>query len=408
MNQMLKAAPTSLCDRLVHLDFIRGVAVLGILVMNIQSFSMPAAAYSNPTVYGDLTGINYAVWFFSHLFFDQKFMTMFSLLFGVSLMLFSERVEHREGQSGARYYLRTGWLLLFGLMHAYFFWWGDVLTVYAICGMFSYLFRHSSVKGLVSAALTLFGIVSLLLVMQSLFADVMSEADVARDILPYWDPGAEHITRELSAHRGSWQDAFLFRINMASDTLAFMVGYLPRVLGLQLLGMALYKSGFALGQWQKSVYIKAALMCIPFGIWLTYIGVLANEANDYDWRYSTGFGAQYNYWGSLITAFGYFSLLLAGKHYIENNRWTCFLTNVGRTAFTNYILQSFICTFLIYGYGLNLYGSLQRYQQLLMVILVWGILLAFSNLWLRYFKQGPLEWLWRWLTYRAQGKTAYE
>src|SRR3989442_955478 len=145
-------------DRIESIDVLRGFALLGILVMNIQSFSMIMAAYENPTAYGNLEGANYWVWFFSHVLADQKFMTLFSMLFGAGIVLMTSRQEEAEGRSAAVHYRRMGVLALFGLLHAYLFWLGDILFSYALAGMLAYLLRKLRpvtliVVGLVCVAL---------------------------------------------------------------------------------------------------------------------------------------------------------------------------------------------------------------------------------------------------------------
>src|SRR5438445_2514093 len=129
-------------DRIQSIDVLRGFALLGILVMNIQSFSMILAAYENPTAYGNLEGANYWVWFFSHVLADQKFMTIFSMLFGAGIVLMTSRQEETTGRSAAVHYRRMGVLALFGMLHAYLFWYGDILFGHALCGMLVYLCRR--------------------------------------------------------------------------------------------------------------------------------------------------------------------------------------------------------------------------------------------------------------------------
>ena len=124
--------PTVQQERIQSLDVLRGFAILGILIMNVQSFAMPGAAYLNPMAYGDLTGPNKWVWILSHLFADQKFMTIFSILFGAGVVLFSESAEKKLGKSAGLHYRRTFWLLLIGLFHAHIIWYGDILVSYAL------------------------------------------------------------------------------------------------------------------------------------------------------------------------------------------------------------------------------------------------------------------------------------
>ena len=131
-------------DRIVSLDVLRGVAVAGILIMNIQSFSMPSAAYINPTAYGDLTGLNKWIWIISHILASGKFMSIFSILFGAGVLIFIQNVQARGEKAFAFHFRRLGWLLLFGMIHGYLLWSGDILVCYSLCGMVIWFFRNSS------------------------------------------------------------------------------------------------------------------------------------------------------------------------------------------------------------------------------------------------------------------------
>src|SRR5687767_6329722 len=127
--------------RIGSIDVLRGVAVLGILLMNIQTFSMVESAYMNPASYGDLTGINAVIYVFGRLFADQKFMTIFSMLFGAGIVLMAEKAVSNGRRPASAHYRRMIVLLAVGVAHAYLLWYGDVLTTYAICGMLVYLVR---------------------------------------------------------------------------------------------------------------------------------------------------------------------------------------------------------------------------------------------------------------------------
>ena len=130
-------------QRILSLDVLRGVAVLGILVMNIQCFAMIMAAYINPTTYGSLEGVNGWVWYLGHLFADMKFMTIFSMLFGAGVIVMTSRREAAGQGSAGVHYRRMAWLLVFGLVHAHLLWYGDILYHYAMCGFVLYLFRKA-------------------------------------------------------------------------------------------------------------------------------------------------------------------------------------------------------------------------------------------------------------------------
>src|SRR5262245_47254167 len=146
-------APVEEASRIAPNDVLRGFALLGILVMNIQSFSMIDVAYINPTAYGDLTGANYWVWVLCHVFADLKFMSIFSMLFGAGILLMTERVEARGGRAAPLHYRRMAWLVLFGLLHSFLLWTGDILYTYGLCGMVVYLFRKRSSRTLIAAGL---------------------------------------------------------------------------------------------------------------------------------------------------------------------------------------------------------------------------------------------------------------
>jgi uncharacterized protein len=145
--------PVTEKERIVSIDVLRGFALLGILPMNIQYFSMISAAYENPTAYGDLKGANYWVWLLCHVLADQKFMTIFSMLFGAGILLMTSRIEATGKPSAALHYRRMGWLILFGLAHAYLLWSGDILVAYGMCGLLVYLFRKLRPRTLLVLAL---------------------------------------------------------------------------------------------------------------------------------------------------------------------------------------------------------------------------------------------------------------
>jgi uncharacterized protein len=155
--------PVAEKERIVSIDALRGFALLGILYMNIQAFSMVSAAYMNPTAYGDLHGANYAVWLAGHLLADLKFMSIFSMLFGAGIFLMTSHIE-ASGQRPTRlHYRRMGWLMLFGLLHGSLLWYGDILYDYALCGMLVFLFRKRRPRTLIITGIILFSVAPLLL-----------------------------------------------------------------------------------------------------------------------------------------------------------------------------------------------------------------------------------------------------
>jgi uncharacterized protein len=386
--------------RIQSLDIIRGFALLGILVMNIQSFAMPEAAYTNPTAYGDFNGINKLVWMVSHLLFDSKFMALFSMLFGVGILVFSDNLVARGNKAFATHARRMFWLLLFGFIHGHLIWSGDILFMYAACGFVFYSFRNRTIK-----TLWIVGIIFLTigwgfteLIQVSL--NYMTPDEVA-DMATDWAPTREETSSKLLSMTGVWSQQFSLRTENAWFMQTFGVLYygLGRVGGLMLIGMALYKQGLFTGRYAPSDLLKKGLVNLLIGFSFTIYGLFFNFQHDWAFSYSQFRGMQFNYIGSVFVAIGYAQLLAL----VVQKQWFAAVTKrlayVGRMAFTNYISQSIICTFIFYGFGLGLFGSVERWQQLLIVLCIWALQLTWSPLWLESFRYGPLEWLWRTLTY---------
>ncbi len=156
------SGPITARERIASLDVLRGVALLGILPMNIQAFSMIGAAYVNPTAYGDFHGANYWVWFSCHLLADEKFMTIFSMLFGTGIYLMTSHIEAAGKNPTALHFRRMGWLILFGVLHAYLLWYGDILVNYGLCGLLAYCYRKMAPRKLILYGLCFVAVASAL------------------------------------------------------------------------------------------------------------------------------------------------------------------------------------------------------------------------------------------------------
>ena len=264
--------PVAPGERIQSLDVLRGFALLGILVMNVQSFSMPTAAYVNPTAWGDLTGINLAVWLASHVLADQKFMTLFSMLFGAGVCLFADRAEARSGRSAAVHYRRMFWLLVFGLLHVYFLWTGDILVPYAICGCGIYLFRNRSPRRLLVLGICVFSVGTFL---DFFFAwGLMNYAspEAVAGVASFWAPDAAAIEAELAAYQGGWmaQQAYRVRAALEMHTFVMPMFMLWPCGGAMLVGMALYKWGVLSAA--RSVRFYRRMIVIGMAVGLTAIG----------------------------------------------------------------------------------------------------------------------------------------
>jgi uncharacterized protein len=415
--------PAAAPDRLPAVDTLRGVAVLGILPMNIYAFAMPFAAYANPLVYGGDTGLDLATWLVNHLLVDQKFMTLFSMLFGAGLVLMQQRADARGVPSRGLYYRRQLWLLLIGAVHAYLLWLGDILFHYALCGMLIYPLRRKSPKTLiVVGSLAVLVALPISTGMGLLFEEVRREALAAEekvaageelsaeeeetrafwnDMKDFMEPTDEEMTRQVKVHQGSYLDiaaeripsVFMMHVFM---TLTFIVW---RVGGLMLIGMALMK----LGVFSAARSSRFYRWCVAagYGVGLPLVAVSAHQlmVHEFDAFYVFRVGGAFNYLGSIAVAFGHLGLVMLACRSGVFAGLRAWLAAVGRMALTNYLAQTLILTTVFYGYGFGLFGQVSRFEQVGFVLGVWILQVGYSPLWLRHFRFGPFEWAWRSLTY---------
>jgi len=400
----MQNAPTSTglkLDRIISLDILRGVAVLGILVMNIQSFSMPSAAYINPTAYGDLHGLNRWVWILSHMLASQKFMSIFSMLFGAGVIIFAENAISKGKNSALLHYRRMGWLLVFGLIHGYLLWYGDILFTYGLCGMLLFVFRNISPKKLVWIG---FGFFVIPIMLDSLFAFSMPywPEETLQSTKQSWLPDELFINHYLEAYGGNWLEQMEIRVpgTIFMQSGLFFMQTFWRVMSMMLLGMALFRWSILSAERSNGFFLRMTIIGLLAGYLLSALGVVLNFRQGWSMEFSMFLGKQFNYVGSVGTALGYVGLVMLLCNSSSLQGFKRIFSAVGRMAFTNYILMTLICTFLFYGHGLGLIGSVERKIQILIVFGVWTVLMIISPLWLKKFRYGPLEWCWRRLTYK--------
>lgn len=386
--------------RIEVLDVLRGFALLGILVMNIQSFSMIEAAYMNPTAYGDLSGVNFCVWAVSHVFFDQKFMTIFSLLFGAGILLMSEKNEASARSPAAMHYRRMFWLLVIGAAHAHLFWFGDILVTYAFAGSIAFLMRKLQAAWLVVIGLATIALPSLLFVGIGVTVPYWP-ADALKELQQDWAPGPAAVAQEIQTYRGGWLEQLGHRVPTAllvqTALVVIYTGW--RAGGLMLLGMALFKWSILSATKPVRFHATLASLGVLAGLPLILFGVHLAFESDWSGPGPLFFYSQFNYWGSLGLSLSYVSLICLAQRRGWFKRARSLLGSIGRMALTNYLLQTLICTTLFYGHGFGLFGHLERWQQALVVLGVWGAQILFTQAWMRFYAQGPFEYLWRSLTY---------
>ncbi|WP_297737024.1 DUF418 domain-containing protein [uncultured Maricaulis sp.] len=379
-------------DRLVSIDALRGIAVLGILMMNVQGFAMTPFAYDDPTMQMDLTGANLDVWAMAHTFFAFKFITIFSTLFGAGIILMAG-----DGDDVGKHYPRMLWLLAIGAVHAYFLWWGDILVHYALLGMIAVKARRMAPLKLVIWGLVLISITALLMVgggyLGVMFATPESAAQEAEMIAGFQ-------TGMTAAYQAGFVDRLPWNAGFALVGQLFsMIGLGPRTLGLMFIGMALFKSGFLSASWSHARYGILALITLPLGWWLCHESTTVMIAGEFETQ-AMADGNALTYIGSLTLSFGYASaVMLLSKIGLFSLIIKLFAAT-GRMAFTNYLSQTLIMSFIFVGApGLGLFGTVERVDQAKLVLIVWAVQLIWSPIWLHFFRFGPLEWVWRSLTY---------
>lgn len=383
-------------ERIQLLDVLRGVAILGILVTNIQHFSMVAGAVRVPTLFGDLQGLNFWVYAGSFNLALQKFLPIFSMLFGAGIVLAAERREAAGLSPGALHYRRMVVLLLIALVHAYLVWYGDILFTYAIAGGVAFLFWRRSPRFLFVLGVVLF----------AGFPVMRALLFVAPEIFPHIDlfPGMtmeEVVAADLEGFRGGWVENFQLRRGYALEdqTVGLMMHGFWKACGLMLVGMGLFKTRILTGGAKRALYWKLVGWGFGTALPLTLAVFWANYATGWGNFWIREFSNQVIHWAGTVQSLGYLGLvaLLCSRGCAS---WLGrAVAGVGRMALSNYLLQSLLCTFIFYGFGLGLYGSVERVGQMGIVVMVWVGQLALSAIWLSRFRFGPAEWVWRSLAY---------
>jgi uncharacterized protein len=421
-------APIAPEERISSMDILRGVAVFGILAMNIYSFGLPSAAYGNPFAYGGTDPLNIGTWLFTYVVFSQKFMSIFSMLFGAGLMVMYQRFLESGRPLKRIYYRRIGWLILFGIIHAFFIWHGDILFLYGVCGLILFVFRKFSVKTLIlDSALALgFGLLIIIgvgaifsyaegaekrLEEAELSGEEPAEIDIElqkmmEDMKETFNPTQEEIQEEIESYRGGLGSTMETRSKLAAmlNTNSLLFFGIWRAGSMMLLGMALFKLGIFSATRSRKFYLWMVVIGYGIGIPLAYYGGQQLLASNYDYIHKFMGGKYYNYLGSIPVAIGHIGVVML---FCKSNllpKLKTALSSVGRMALTNYLTHSIVFTLIFYGYGLGLFAKFNRFELMFFVLGMWIIQLIVSPLWLKHFRFGPAEWLWRSLTYKKKQK----
>jgi len=416
------ATPISGRERIQSLDVIRGVAVFGILLMNITTFGLPWS-YLDPTIWGGATGANLWAWITTTMVFEGTQRGLFSILFGAGTILLIARLEAAdEGKAADIFFRRSLWLVLFGTAHSYLLLWtGEILYYYGITALFIYALRNMTPRALLTIAVAGFIIGAIWSAGESYSAFQKREsaltaqavvdaggeltAEQERDIDDWaeiekeYKPDELALTEEIETHKGSYLDVL---IQQAPRNAHYQSWWLYRlffdIFSMMLVGMALFKLGFFGAESSSRAYWAMALIGYPLGLAINYFElqiVLGGEFSILSYLQA--------YWtydvGRLAMTLGHLGALLlfcrSGLFgWLQHS-----LAAVGRMALSNYVSHSIICAIVFYGFGFGLYADLERHQLYYVVVSIWIAQLIISPIWLRHYRFGPLEWAWRSLTY---------
>jgi uncharacterized protein len=428
----LPVGPVPRQERLQALDVARGVAVLGILLMNIWAFAGPEAFFNYPLAFADSPGNPVATWAVVHTLFEGTQRALLSLLFGIGAMLSLARLEARSGPGGARriYYRRTFTLIAFGLVNAYVFMWpADILFVYGLAGLCLFPLRNVRTPVLlaivvvavtVPAGLRIAKIGELKALESDSAAALASQAagvepgEAGQKAIAGWDkalkkarpdPADKEFVEGLRIMQsGSLAEIFVrqAKTSVILQTIVAVKWWFLDALGMMIIGMVLYRSGIVTRPASRrrilAMIAGGLAVGLPLALWQTNF-LLATAFHPLSIEIANlGIDVR-----RFALAIAYLGLVLWFCQSAHGQAIRRSLAAVGRMALTNYLSQSILCGLIFYGFGLGLYGRFTGYYLYGVVLVVWGLELAGSSWWLQRFRIGPFEWMWRSITYgRAQ------
>lgn len=417
-------APTRARERIFALDALRGIAVLGILLLNITGMGLPYSVIS-PAYSGGDTGVDLWTWIITSTLFEGTQRGLFTLLFGAGVVLYTSRLERAGAHEVAAdlYFRRTIWLIVFGLVNAYLLLWaGDILFSYGVVGLFLYVFRHLSVRRLLWIAIPLLCVQTVTgtlqymdfqsqrakaeyaqgLQAQGVKIDATRQADIDKftTLLDDWQHDPQQVAEKTAKITDSYASAFgenaVEAFYTQTDFLFVLLFW--ECLGMMLLGMALFKSGALTGDWSNSRYLRMLLIGWGIGLSVNWFETMTQVRSNFS--VDSVLSAQLLTYdlGRIPLTLGHLAFIMLLLKAGVFRRGFALLAKAGQMALTNYLTQSVIGMLVFTGAGLALFGQLARHQLYYVVAAIWAVQLAWSAWWLQRYRYGPLEWLWRSLT----------
>ncbi|MDP3313953.1 DUF418 domain-containing protein [Lutibacter sp.] len=422
INSETTFKPLKASDRIQSLDIMRGIVLFGILLMNINGMGL-AGSYEDPTVSGGFSGLDLTTWIATNMLFEGTMRALFSLLFGVGMFILLNRLEKKDaGIKGSDiYFRRLFWLLIFGLIHGYLLLWtGEILYQYALMGFLVYSFRNMSPKKLILCSLFLFSVGGLWNYIDYK-NDVKFVADVT--LVQKYKLEGKTLTRELKEVDQKWEKREYdrsaegiakYNTNMRKGYIDVVVFLAPinkhydeswpyrydlwDVLSMMLLGIAFFKLKILSAEKSFLFYIIMSVLGYGIGLSVNYFEVHSVIDSNFSLLGFSKSKITYDM-GRVPVAIGHIGIIMLLCKLPVLNWLKSSLSAVGKMALTNYVMHSVIAMFIFTGVGFGLFGTFQRHELLYIVFSIWVFQLIVSPFWLRYYQFGPLEWVWRNLSY---------
>ncbi len=406
MTDTTMLAPITASERIQAMDVLRGFALLGILLMNIEGMAGPLMA-STTGIDAALTGVDRWADALVFVLVQGKFYTLFSLLFGMGFAVMMSRAQGASRPFTRLYLRRTVALLAIGLLHALLVWSGDILTTYALLALPLLLFRDTPQSRLPKWAIGLYLLPVLMIgAMGALGSLAQLEPTAAAEMEKAMAAQGQAMAQVIQSQREAFgSGTYLEAVARRAQDLKLFLGYLL-VMGTQLLGL------FLLGAWFvrsgaiaeparfPRLYWRLRWIALPLGLALVLVAAWLLPTNDFsrldlEWGMATGMALV----GSVLMSLGYAAWVIRGLQSPAAARWLEWLAPAGRMALTNYLLQSIVGTLVFYGYGLGQFEQLSRAWQIPVALAFFALQVVLSHWWLSRFRFGPAEWVWRSLTY---------
>ncbi|WP_370478165.1 DUF418 domain-containing protein [Tamlana flava] len=418
-------APTKLSDRIQSLDIMRGIVVFGILIMNINGMGL-ARAYDNPSVSGGVTGWDLITWITANMFFEGTMRALFSLLFGVGMFIFLDRLEKKGAGIEATniYFRRLLWLLIFGLIHGYILLWeGEILYNYALMGFVIFSFRLMNPKKLIFITLLLLigGFLwgyfehqnDLRLVEQATIAEEYKALDkpLSKELdeaLEKWETIQEEKSSEsIADYNENMRKNYFSVMGFLAPIITHENEHFPYrhdwydVLGMMLLGIAFFKMNILSAEKSFRFYGIMAIIGYSIGLTVNYYETKLIIDSGFSFL---GISKSYLTYelGRIPVSLGHIAMIMLFCKMPILNWLKTSLSAVGKMALTNYVMHSVFALFIFTGAGFGLFGKLHRHELMYIVFSIWIFQLIISPIWLKYFYFGPLEWIWRNLSYQKK------